>query len=101
MPAKSSVDALDALAQAVEHLIAAIERSKRHESIAFWGEIDHARSCLAEARLDIRAANTTARATGQVLPVVPVATGCKGDSENTCSPGGSIRGRVLGGDAAA
>jgi predicted aconitase with swiveling domain len=54
MPARSSVDALDALAQAVEHLIAAAERSKRQESLSFWGEIEHARSCLAEARLDIR-----------------------------------------------
>jgi predicted aconitase with swiveling domain len=54
MRATPSGDALDALARAVQHLITAIERSKRHESIAFWGEIDHARACLAEARLDIR-----------------------------------------------
>jgi hypothetical protein len=63
MPARSSVDALDALSRAVEHLIAAIERSKRHESIAFWGEIEHARSCLAQARLEMRASAPPKNAT--------------------------------------
>jgi hypothetical protein len=57
MPAPpSGGDALDALARAVEHLIAAIERSKRHESVAFWGEIEKARAASAEARLEMRTA---------------------------------------------
>jgi hypothetical protein len=56
MPVPPSGDALDALARAVEHLIEAIERSKRHESVSFWGEIDHARTCLAAARLEMRGA---------------------------------------------
>jgi hypothetical protein len=56
MRAPSSGDALDALAQAVEHLLKAHLATKRHEPVAFWNEIDHARTCLAEARLGIRGA---------------------------------------------
>jgi hypothetical protein len=52
-------DALDALAQAVEHLLKAMMATKRHEPVAFWNEIDHARTCLAEARLGIRGAPLT------------------------------------------
>jgi hypothetical protein len=61
MPEKSSADALDHLAAAVENLIAAAERSKRQESVHFWESIEQARESLRAARLEMRAAGLRVR----------------------------------------
>ena len=55
MPVPPSGDALDHLAAAVDYLIEATERSKRQESVDFWGCIERARGSLRAARLEMRA----------------------------------------------
>ncbi len=59
MPAPPSGDALDRLAEAVDHLIEAAERSKRQESVDFWGCIERARAASRAARLEMRRSAAT------------------------------------------
>ncbi len=54
-----SDDALDHLAAAVDYLIEAAERSKRQESVDFWGCIERARAASRAARLEMRRSAAT------------------------------------------
>ena len=48
-------EALEHLALAIQNLIEAAERSKRLESVSFWGSIERARTSLRAAREALRA----------------------------------------------